>query len=233
MLLMIMSFFYKHKVRGGWDILDDGDDLLLFVSPANLALFEREGVSWFKQCGHELKLENYASCLEEIFFCQSRPIRVSEDRWRMTRDLARTFWGCTATYKHHGSLTALKRWLKAVGIGLHATHPGIPVLQHLGALLYRSAGESRTFSLEQLESRYLEQEGIAHLFTDDYDCTPTEISDRTRISFQLAYGIAPARQRQIEWRLNSILALNLEEPWDLSHLVDWKVTGDSRNIIFL
>lgn len=217
MMCAVGSFFQHYKQlftrtdsnQLPFDMYDDGDDCLLFIEKENAEKVKEMLKPWYAQLGHELKYEQISSKMSDIYFCQSKILYTPKPR--MVRRPDTLFWKSLCTYKYHHNPTALKRWVKAVAIGMHATHPGIPLYQHYAKKLGSLVTAVEPFSLEFLDSHYLKYEGIGDVFCKEYDFTITPINPQTRATFEDAFGISPDRQIEIEEKLER---LNLDFIFD-------------------
>lgn len=84
MVSIVTAYMWENKAPvSDFSILNNGDDCLLFVKP-HLAHLLPGIVPWFSALGFVMKLEKPVTVLEDIEFCQTKPVFDGE-KWRMVR----------------------------------------------------------------------------------------------------------------------------------------------------
>jgi len=166
------------------EILVDGDDCVIVVSRKSIPLIDMD---FFSKVGFKAKIEKPVYQLEEVDFCQCRPVEVSEDRWRMVRNPWRVFSRtCVSEQKLDGA--SRDDWVASVGLGELACNMGVPVMQAF-ALKLMKQGKVRPHFVEKV------------LFRRPGETKkPVEIpiTSNARVSFALAWGIWPSEQLYLE-----------------------------------
>jgi hypothetical protein len=218
-LLMCVMIFAVMKLLGiEFEILDDGDDCLLFCEAKYANILRSRLPSLFLEFGQELKLENEAYSLEEIVFCQSRLI-TTPDGPRMVRNWAKVLSHGTSGVQHWNAPSAVPGMLTAVGHCELALNSGIPIIQ-AWAITCITNGRGRRLRNgcdvdSGLRIRAAVELGAGPRFDEVvYHSAPKPIAMLTRLSFERAYGVSPAQQVALEdalykWRIKSFTAIDI------------------------
>lgn len=196
MILMVSTVMYGCDFK--WDLLDDGDDCLLFIPkdklPMLLDLLPKEFLSF----GMKLRVDGVARSLEEIEWCQSRLVDTAEG-WNFVRNPRKVFANALGGSKYFTSVGARKRLVKTIGLGELAICRGVPVLQEYAKLLIRSGGDSNPFALQDSESYYYRfGNELKYLNIGLSDVTDNVITADARLSFAKAWSIPVQKQIFIE-----------------------------------
>lgn len=151
----------------------------------------------FTGLGLPVKREE-ADLFEHVEFCQSRPVSV-DGVWRMVRNPDRVLGRgplCVKTFS--GGDKPYRDWLASVGVGELESGAGVPVVQAFATAAMQLGNPRPHFVRE-----YLENKRTCGLRD------PTEVSETTRASFWLAWGISPESQRALE-RLVAEMVVSVE-----------------------
>lgn len=118
-----------HKIR----IFCDGDDTGIIGPRDAVELFMAHAKQWFKDCGHEIKLEQLVEEFEQIEFCQHHPV-FAAGAWRMMPNPMKTLASSLMIPK--GKVAEAGEYLRQVWWARAILHQGMPIL---GPLFYRLA----------------------------------------------------------------------------------------------
>jgi len=184
MSLIVLGYLDENKVQAR--LANNGDDCVLFLERRDLG--KLTGLSkWFKDFGFVLTQEKPCYVFEEVEFCQSHPVRVG-DGWRMVRDIR------TAPSKDAVSLlgwdnqTNFNAWRNAIGsCGLSLTS-GVPVWEAYYNSM--SDGTAPEWAMDQVTDS-----GMGYMARGVKQAV---ITDDTRYSFYLAFGMLPDMQEALE-----------------------------------
>lgn len=227
MILMVIQFCNDLQVQ--FELLDDGDDLLLIISAKNVALVEKAALDYFLSFGMEVKVESIARTLEEVQFCQCSPIHTKTG-WRFIRNpfkiMSTSLSGSRWAISGQGRVRNLKRMVLGQGICEGVLNCGVPVLAAYCRALIRNAGphksnplfDERTGTFMQYR-RITRDDMLAHKYDLDM-----EITDAARQSFHLAFGPTPDEQEAMERSLETWV-INYGEPLIVPNIfdtVEWK-----------
>lgn len=232
MSVMVASYFHQRCPGIKWDMLDDGDDCLVFVEEGDYPRATRHLISEFLDYGMELTVEPPARKFTDIEFCRGRPV-YDGHRWRFVLDPVRVLSNA-ATGKVLGHET--KARLSSIGRCELILNAGIPVLQEWALALMR-AGEppakvaafgrrakahqvkGRTWKpLDRSDSYYWRLKAENRSLDD---AAELPITGEARRSFAAAWGVSI--ERQLEWESylkNLVVHTTFERMPDFSR--DWR-----------
>lgn len=172
------------------DLANNGDDCVVFMERHQLQQFSEGLDEWFLEMGFRMTREEPVYCFEQVEFCQMHPVRVGET-YRMVRKplvALEKDTTCLLTISNDEYLD----WLNGVGHCGGAACAGVPVMQSFYDRL-RMGGRS-------FNKQFVEQTGMSFMVRDMFvTCTP--VSQSTRFSFWLAFGIDPDQQLALEQRI--------------------------------
>jgi hypothetical protein len=227
LLMCIMIHAVMRLLGIDFEILDDGDDCLLFCDSKHANVLRSRLPSLFLQFGQELKLENEAYSLEDVVFCQSKVI-TTPDGPRMVRNWRKVLSHGTSGTQHWNAPSAVPGMLNAVGHCELALNAGIPIIQPWAISLIAMSGGRRLrdgCAVDAgLKIRTAVDLGAGDRFDEVvYHSAPKPIAMSTRLSFERAFGDSPAEQVAYEdilykWRIKSFVAVDI--PSELA--ADWE-----------
>ena len=201
---VLMIAMLSYCCRGySYDILDDGDDALLFVELADADRVAEQLQLHYRRFGFNLKVESIVSgpdMLHRICFCQARVVALDSTTLRMVRDYRKVFRSLTTSEGLNQPLTRATRVAQLALCEL-ALSAGVPVLQSYCLALLRSAvraganigvGPVDVSSLfdPQLRYRY-ELDGVTK-------AEPCEITQVARLSYAVAFECPIPEQLALE-----------------------------------
>lgn len=169
----------------------DGDDAVLFVSRKNLNLILSRIKEWFEEMGFRMKVDKIAYMLEQVDFCQSRPIWMP-DGYLMVREPHKALSKDSVSKKPLDSTKTFRRWISAVGQGGVSMTGGVPCCQAYYACLVRNSAGARALVGDKSLDDFFQYkvQGMKRELMD--------IHPRTRSSFSLAFDVSPRAQCNIE-----------------------------------
>lgn len=202
MILMTAAFMKGRK----YDVLDDGDDILLFIEREDLDWVLANAHSVFLDFGHVIKIESVAYSLEEILWCQSRVVNCYGNTWKFVRNPWKVMTNALAGVKWTTmKLEARRSMMRTIGLCELALNNGIPVLSVYAKMLIRHGGNSKL-----LENNALNNIGsLAQRMKNEINCSVKdlakmrefEITDAARLSFYKAFHVSPDEQISLEHRI--------------------------------
>lgn len=190
----VYSYFKPLGVR--FRLIDNGDDCVIIVEKRDLGAV----AGFHDHClklGYYMVMEEPVYDIEKIDFCQSSPV-WDGDSYRMVRKFPTSFSKDMISLLPLKTLSDWKRWANDVGNSGMALNAGIPVAQAMYSCLNRSG--CGTFGAHP----WLVDSG-ASILAKGLEANPLPISERSRFSFWLAFGISPAEQVTIEAVYNQSL----------------------------
>lgn len=181
-------------------VILNGDDCLPFLE-ANLV---DQIVPWIKPFyalfGVDMRVDGVARSFENIDFCQSSPIEFRPGEWKMVRKPEKVV-GTTLCSMKWARLTPIdfNYRLGTIGVCELILNLGVPVLQSFSLMLIRNGSVKKLLQHDTSGSFYraimeMRKFGMRELRV----MTPSPITDIARASFERAFGVAPARQRELE-----------------------------------
>lgn len=197
----------------------DGDDFIIFVDKVNQSLITP---SWYEQFGMKTTLESSSSVIEQIDFCQCRPV-FNGNGYTMVRNpdrmLSRVQW-------YVGRIDAKYKLslLKSVGMCEMSLGMGLPVGQYVGNLLASLKGRYVITNQHHSASKMPYRPGKARL-------VPPSMA--TRMSYEEAWGVSISQQIAYETlQLNlepEVVAEEYEEQPFVCRLQSWSITRLRRD----
>lgn len=175
-------------------LFNNGDDCCLIVERGDVGRLRDAIHPWFEGLGFIIDVEGEVEVLEQINFCQTHPVFDGES-WSMVRDPH------VAISK---DVTILKRWsmreyevyLHQLGVCGLSTYGNMPVWSAFYACLERSCSDNISSGLRAHVSAPILESGLGRL--SQGMSVGREITDASRASFWLAFGMSPVAQRYME-----------------------------------
>jgi len=220
MILQAMAGLKKALVKR-YSLLDDGDDLLLFLEKRDLERVLAMLPELFRSFGQEVKVENIAHRLEDIVFCQARMVHNGIGNI-MVRDWRKVLSQACSGTRHWNDPRLVRPMAGLVGRCELALNSGVPVLQAYSQALIRISG-GETANLNNIDTGLAARmraefgEGWEDKVGSSGDAAT--ISDVARHWFEEAFGVEEWRQVAIEnilkkWDLTTTECTTLPEEWD-------------------
>lgn len=164
----------------------NGDDSVIVIERDSLRNLDLSPEMW-KRYGFKTTW-SVVSTVEEVDFCQARPVEVREGVWRMVRLPARAI---------SRGIVSVKRYLgpawyalaAAIGQSELACGDGVPMMQAFAQLMIRSSLGAKPLASEI--SRRAKLEGVANP-------EAREVTELARHSFAMAFDITPQEQCNFE-----------------------------------
>lgn len=198
-LLMVgMVYGAMRTLNCHFEVVDDGDDCLVFVETRDFARVAASLPKLFLDYGQELKVENIAHHPQDVVFCQCKPTWNGVE-WTMARDWRKVLSQSCCGTKHWNDPNLVPGMFGLLGDCENALHGGIPILQAFATRLRELSGGARS-SLIHLDASYQYRIGAYGL--DGIREAPQRIvSDAARVEFERTWGIDPSTQIAIEWHI--------------------------------
>jgi len=174
------------------ELANNGDDCVVFMEECDLEKFSHGVDHWFRTKGFAMTVEAPVFLFEELEFCQTHPIAVPSG-WRMVRNHAAVVTKdpmCLVPVPTHRTY---QKWLFAVGeCGANATS-GIPV-QHS---MYQAFKRNGIQCSQGFKDTIFRNTGWATRVSGSL-AEHAVITDASRASYYIAYGVTPDAQKAIE-----------------------------------
>jgi len=210
MCAMMYSFFRSLNIpTSSIKLVNNGDDCVIITERRYLRLVSTKLFGFFRRLGFNMVAEEPVYVLEEIEFCQMRPVRTS-DGYVMVRNPKRSMVKDVCCVKSLAHPVAHKAWTKAVSDCGLALAGDIPVHSAFYAALGRVEKPThriRSRRVWQRLTRNVRDESGLYKWHREVDgaqehLTSRPLSSLTRYSYFLAFGILPHEQILLEKELN-------------------------------
>lgn len=189
MCLMVHSYMTSLDIPD-FSLANNGDDCVV--------IFERKYLErlthlreWFLEMGFTMKVEEPVYLLEHVEFCQAHPVRIGE-KYRMVRNLVPGLAKDLTTKEPVRTQKEAMSWLASVGAGGVKLCSGVPVYQALFVRYLQLSAGTKANSRTHGGSNTLKYWAMRM----EHSASP--VSEATRYSFYLAFGILPAMQHELE-----------------------------------
>lgn len=190
LLMYCMAMTATARLNVDAELLVDGDDTLIICDVSDEGRLD--GLTQeFLQYGMEIKLENRAVEMEQVTWCQSKPI-YDGSSWRFIRDPRKVLSTYCAGGALWNDLNVRKDVYYSMGYALLAQNYGIPIMQEFALKLMSSGGKiCKEFYNSELWLRTL-------IESKEHKVAPERVNPTTRLSFQEAWGFDPTEQMWVE-----------------------------------
>jgi hypothetical protein len=190
--LLMCAMVYSYLDHCGitkYELANNGDDCTVILESEHHTLFVTHLDQWFTSMGFTMKVENPVFKFERIEFCQTRPVlgpygyqMVRIPQVAMAKD-------CISLIPINGRVE-YEAWLAAVGMGGLSLTSGMPVWQSFyKSFLRGSAGRA---------PRVDDQYSGFKMLGEHLEPKESPVSEESRYSFWVAFGITPDQQANIE-----------------------------------
>lgn len=173
-----------------YDMINNGDDMVLFVERADLSVVMGEIPTHYLNFGFTMKVEEPVSILEQIEFCQMRPVQTATG-YVMTRNWDVVLSKDLVTLLDIPNEKRFKQWMTAISDGGLSVASGMPILQEFYKQLNFGVDIGK-----------IKNHGAFDHSSSGWaiGLLPKEspIEDKTRVSFALAFGLSESEQLVLE-----------------------------------
>ncbi len=191
MCSLMYSYFEDKKMLGKISLLNDGDDCVIIMEKRRLEAFTSGLKDWFLRMGITMEFDGVYHTLEEVEFCQARPVFNEDLGYVLTPRPSKRLYSDVISTKMLGSKKVYRKQLGAIaGCGL-AMSSGTPLFQQF----YTWMGRGATPWVPCMGDYYYKyrQELI-----DGMTYKQREPTMKERISFYFAHDITPSEQKLVE-----------------------------------
>lgn len=195
LLMCVMMFGFLEQLGIDYEIINNGDDSLLIVEESSVKLVKDCIEEYFLPLGFEMKLESVSDTLESCQFCQTRPV-LTRNGYRMCRSMDAFSKDCVSI-KPLPTPRATQKWLGAIGACGMALAGDLPIFSEFYRAFLRLADGY------ELKGDMLFECGMFSL-AKGMDVQPGEVTEESRHSFFMAFGILPCVQRELEELYKSV-----------------------------
>lgn len=190
-LAMLHGWLIQTNLEGKVSPYDNGDDLCVCMEHDNLEKFMCGLKEYYMTMGFRMKIEKPVEEFEKVVFCQSQAVWVNGS-YVLTRQFPLCIDKDLSSFLPITSDKAMDRWFYDMYQCGQALCDGIPVMGPFYEMVKRWNKFGKGFNLDfsRLSGAELNRIGMT------YNNLP--ISEHSRYSFYLAFGITPDFQKAIE-----------------------------------
>jgi len=193
----LVHAYCKHRNILNYSLANNGDDCVVIMESSDQQNFIDGLDSWFLEMGFNMKVEKPVYVFEQIEFCQTHPVRVEDMngqiQYVMVRNLVTSLAKDCISIKPFDNERSFRSQVTAVGDCGMALTGGVPIFQSFYRGLLRAGGGVRYRKHQEMWN----ESGKEMLRLGMSRCYGT-ISDNTRFSFWLAFGVPPDMQIEME-----------------------------------
>lgn len=205
MCALVFSYMGIYGPNVKYRLANNGDDCVLFLEKRDLAVASSIP-EFFSKCGFTMKVEEPVYELEQVEFCQTRPVFTSKG-WVMVRDPRVAMAKDLTANCDLSTLPVRAAWTHAMRCGGLALTDGVPVWPQFYRMFPSSGVPGKKYTQEL---HRLTESGFAKMTQGlKYEAEPT--LPESRYSFWLAFGINPDEQVALENYFRTI-SLNSGDP---------------------
>jgi len=197
MTTLMHSYFESKGLLGKVKLLNDGDDCVIIMDRQHVRRFKDGLKEWFLEMGLTMEYDGTYTSLEEIEFCQSRPVYDSVHGYRLVPRPTKRLYSDLITTKNISVKKVYNKQVGAIaGCGL-ALSDGLPIFNSFYSWLGRGA---TPWVPEQGDYYYKFRQELI----DGMKQGHREPTDEERISFYFAFDITPTEQVLLEQYYDSL-----------------------------
>lgn len=203
-LTFVMAQAWLDPLEIHYDLFIDGDDCLLFIEADDFELVHTTCQPTYLSMGQVMKVENVARRLEDVNWCQSKPVELPTG-WAMVRYPHKVLSSLCGT-KFVNVSTQRAAFVYSLGLCNLAIYRGCPVLQEFALALCRNAHTKKTLKHYEVLDIY-QRSALPALLEGDLqamaELKPIEPSHAARLSYSRAWSVSPDEQVEQEATLRA------------------------------
>lgn len=189
-IMCALIWVYARERGVNLELANNGDDCVVFMEKEDEQRFQCGLSAWFKRKGFAMTVEPTVDELEQVEFCQSKPVQLSTG-WRMVRNVQACLIKDPMCMLSVPNDKVYRKWLAAVGMCGSKLTAGVPVMSDFYGVFSRegtSCSEGMLNEVYKNRSQLHLAQGVAQGVVDA----------RARVSFYYAFGVLPDTQKQME-----------------------------------
>lgn len=197
--LIVCSLMWEYFREVGLkaSLANMGDDCVIFLDKSQLKMLQMSLTGWWLDRGYNAIVEKPCEELEQIEFCQSKPVCVNGS-WVMVRNPEKALTKDCITLQSSETPAQIGATYMAISTCGRIINSGVPISFALHSCLYRGAKKhskdvklSDEFCFKAIEyGNYERMKGLTY--------KRKHISSSTRLSYYKAFGITPDIQIALE-----------------------------------
>lgn len=190
LIMCSMVYAYAESKSVPIKFINNGDDCVVFMEKEYELRFLSGLEEWFLDMGFRMTREPTVNILEEVEFCQMRPIKI-EGGHVMVRNFDTAREKDSLCLLPLNDAKSMKKWLYAVGECGLALCGGVPILQSMYECYMRNGIASKMGSSVQMQTG-------ARFLAIGLSSKSQPVSPDARVSFMSAWGYTPDEQTALE-----------------------------------
>lgn len=206
---MLVAAMKSFKIKS-YDFMDDGDDCLLFMELCDWLRIKDLFVTHMERFGHKLKVENLAERMNDVEFCQTRPVVVN-GVWKMVGNYRKILSQSFTSQRHYNNPKGGLRIAKTLALCQAILYEGVPILGPYFSTISNLLHNVRRSKLPENEDIMfkfdVEGLNIANLSERAQVSKPTL---ETRVSFEESWGVCIDEQHAMESAFTRIRRQDLD-----------------------
>lgn len=143
-LVFVIQAAFRRKEKGSWAIMSDGDDHLIIGEAEEVTNLQLKMEKWFQELGHKMRVEGTTNQLNQVLFCQSKPL-YHNGIWEMMPDPHKVL---SSSFMVSSNAPFKKHYLEQVWLARAILHQGQPILGPLFKGLVRRGKLDQTIKLD-------------------------------------------------------------------------------------
>lgn len=202
MLLMVTTYFRLISVNK-YDVLDDGDDIVVIIERTSLPTVETTVKNIFETFGMSMKVEGIVDDPYKVVFCKSNIIEYDLNKFKFVRSPTDVMSKSLCGTKHWSNLIYRRRVISSIATCELFLNLGTPILQAYAVALRRNVGGN-------FDPQYLPDGLLCRLHREERShgkisetIEPVPITSYARDSFYRAFGISSLEQIRLEEQLSA------------------------------
>lgn len=193
LIMMFLLYIFREKTGLMFNIYDDGDDCLVFCKRSEVTAMKKL-TDLFMQYGFRLKIENIAYEIEQILFCQARPIYWAEFDGVMCPNYVKHMTQLYVGLGYGKSDRADHVLAVSTATCMLSVFSGVPILEalheHILSIDYKDKKRVTKMVFQHGDEQYF--------YAKNRNCKKHACDDAIRTSFMRAYKVEPWQQILIE-----------------------------------
>lgn len=189
-IMCALIWAYAKECGVELELANNGDDCVVFMESEDEQKFSAGLSDWFVSKGFAMTVEPTVDELEQVEFCQSRPVQLSTG-WRMVRNLGACLNKDPMCLLSVPNDKCYKKWLAAIGMCGSRLAAGVPVLSEFYDIFSRAG----TTCSEGMLKEVFKNRSQLHLAQG---LSQGDVDARSRVSFYYAFGLLPDHQLAME-----------------------------------
>jgi len=209
LIMCTLTYNYLKDLPCTWRFINDGDDCGIFVERKDLHYLQGLPAHHLAY-GYEMEIEPPAFTIEEVEFCQCRPVQLRVGQWMMVRNVRKAMQHDWISLTSRNFATMDENLVATARCGL-ALYADVPVLSDM--YLAMSRFPVRENVVERILSE--EQSGVGRtwrLFASEQRKFPVD-ETVARVSLWKAFGILPDEQIALEEHFRAFIPTKLSDSY--------------------